>query len=118
MQGSQLEIPVYDGQIELVCDCCGVHFRRSGAVHRGRLKQGYKHTFCCYECAQLWPATMAFTEHYLPKYSYGDATLATKRIRELDPRRTGASIARELGISKERVRQILNRLGLPTVPAR
>ncbi len=35
-------------------------------------------------------------------------------MRKVDPKRTATSMARELNISRERVRQILNDLGLPT----
>lgn len=37
-----------------------------------------------------------------------------KSFREVDPNRTATSMAKELNITRERVRQILNDLGLPT----
>ena len=37
-----------------------------------------------------------------------------KMFREIDPTRTATSMAKELNITRERVRQILNDLGLPT----
>lgn len=37
-----------------------------------------------------------------------------REIRERDPHATGSAIARELGVSRERVRQLLIELGLPT----
>jgi NADH pyrophosphatase NudC (nudix superfamily) len=37
-----------------------------------------------------------------------------RQIREADPLRAGASIAKELGLSRERVRQILSKLEMPT----
>ena len=82
--------------------------------------KGTLHVFCTRQCYldwlqktggdARWPSTVP-----CPRRGWrGNTSRQIKSIRADDPNRKAISIARELGISRERVRQILLDLGLPT----
>jgi len=78
-----------------ICDYCGKAFYgyRSSNGHR----------FCSQPCSNKWQANQ-----------FGNTTLKVVAIRNEDKTRTANSIACQLGVSRERVRQILLRAQLPT----
>ncbi|MAH48009.1 hypothetical protein CMI37_19460 [Candidatus Pacearchaeota archaeon] len=85
-----------------------VHSFIQELVDLGYLGQGPKYS------SRTLTVNIPFVYHDKRVQPPGDAYNRIVEMRQVDPERSAASMARELGISRERVRQLLVKAKLPT----